>query len=103
MLDRSTSLGRLQLVIIMHMPYQSSRSSLQGPSSPYGLSQPSLGRRLFASLTSIYTWPLAATVYKFFPVYHTLPSPPSDSDFPRAQVEVETDPPMTNMSFNDDL
>ncbi|PIL29856.1 hypothetical protein GSI_08063 [Ganoderma sinense ZZ0214-1] len=79
------------------MPQQS-----QVLSSPYGLSQPSLGRRLFASLTSIYTRPLASTIFKLFPLYHSLPSAAtSDSDLPQAQVEPEV--LMADMLFNDEF
>ena len=103
MSGRSTSPGRLQLAIIMHMPLQSSRSSPQAPSSLYGLSQPSLGRRLFASLTSIYTRPLASTLFRFFPLYHSLPVPSATSDADFSQGQVQADAPMTDISFNDDL
>ena len=86
----------------MHMPPQTLRSPPQVPCSLYGLSQPTLGHRLFASLTSIYTRPLASTIFKFFPLYRSLPSEEvSDSDLSQAQKETEL--PMADISFNDDL
>ena len=86
----------------MHMSYQNSRSSPQAPSSRYGWSQHSLGRRLFASLTNIYTQPLAATIFKFFPLYHTLPSATPPENPPRAE-DVGTGAVMTDISFEDGL